>query len=71
MELEIRQRLVNEVDAAKYLGISVASLRLARYQGHRGNRMELPAPLKLGRAIRYDVQDLEAFVRELKTGAGS
>ena len=47
---------LTEVDAAARLGLKVATLRAWRHQG-RG-----PAFVRLGRAIRYLVHDLDAFM---------
>jgi hypothetical protein len=47
---------LTEVDAAARLGLKVATLRAGRHQG-RG-----PAFVRLGRAIRYLVHDLDAFM---------
>lgn len=47
---------IQERDAAKYVGLSRAFLRQARALG-RG-----PAYLKLGRAVRYRVADLDDWL---------
>jgi hypothetical protein len=49
--------VVNERDAAPYIGMSVPFLRAARL-----GRTEGPAFIRIGRAIRYRVQDLDAFI---------
>jgi hypothetical protein len=48
--------LLNEIEAARILGLSVKTLRRWRFSG-RGVRY-----IKLGAAVRYDPQDLAAFV---------
>ena len=45
-----------ERDAARYVGLSIATLRMYRRLG-RG-----PAYLRLGRAIRYPLVDLNAWL---------
>ena len=59
------RRLIDEQSAARYLGVSVASLRLNRYQGHRGRRMRLPKPVRLGRRVLYDIRILDEFIDSL------
>lgn len=49
-------RTLHEPDASRYIGLSRAYLRQARAQG-RG-----PAYLRIGRAVRYRVVDLDAFL---------
>lgn len=49
-------RLVNELDAAAMLGLSVKTLRRWRWEGR-----ELPY-VKLGGAVRYDLADIDAYI---------
>jgi excisionase family DNA binding protein len=49
-------RLLKTKDAAEYLGLSVRTLENWRYQG-RG-----PKCVLMGRTVRYDLQDLDAWV---------
>ena len=49
-------KLVNEKEAAKFLGLSVRTLQAWRLQG-KGPKWK-----KLGRAVRYALPDLEAFL---------
>ncbi|GLS28870.1 hypothetical protein SAMN04488498_101411 [Mesorhizobium albiziae] len=46
--------------AARYLGLSYQWLEIAR---HRGGG---PLFVKLGRAVRYDTQDLDSFMQAQK-----
>jgi predicted DNA-binding transcriptional regulator AlpA len=48
--------LLDETNAARILGLSVKTLRRWRWAG-KG-----PAFRKLGRAVRYALSDLEAFI---------
>lgn len=57
-----RPRLLDERAAAAYIGMSPAYLRMDRYRGHVGGRTPGPAYLRLGRAIRYDTADLDAWL---------
>lgn len=55
-------RLVDEVAAAEILGISRKTL-----QGWRWRRVGV-AWLKIGRLIRYDLRDLEAYIDKQRRG---
>lgn len=59
-----QQRLISEADAARYLGVSRSFLRESRMNGIRKNRSEAPPFIRLGggRAIRYCVEDLDAWI---------
>jgi len=48
--------LVDETEAARILGLSVKTLRRNRWAG------KLPSFVKLGRAVRYDPNDLRSFI---------
>ena len=47
---------IPEPDAARYIGLSRAYLRQARQRGGG------PAYVRIGRAVRYRVNDLDAFL---------
>lgn len=49
---------VDERKAAKFIGVAVQTLRNWRHM-RRG-----PAYLKIGKAVRYRIQDLDAFLNE-------
>ena len=51
-----RVQLIAEKELAERLGISVRTLRQWRYWG-RGPRF-----IKLGKAVRYSVADIEAYI---------
>lgn len=57
-----RPELLDERAAAAYLGMSAAYLRADRYRGHVGGRTPGPAYLRLGRTIRYQREDLDAWL---------
>ncbi len=54
--------LLDERASAKYISMSVAFLRCGRSVGTVGNRTPSPPFLKLGRAVRYDRRDLDAWL---------
>ncbi|MDK2849084.1 MAG: hypothetical protein PWP34_2437 [Desulfuromonadales bacterium] len=55
---------LQEKDAAEYIGMSVHFLRADRLNGHLPNRTPGPPFLKIGRAIRYRVADLDEWLQE-------
>jgi hypothetical protein len=54
----------NTQDAAEYIGMSVMFLRMGRMEGARKNRTPGPAYHKLGKSIRYRIEDLENWLSE-------
>lgn len=55
-------QLVDEREAARRLGVSVAFLRADRCRGVVGGRTPGPPFYRVGKAIRYDVADLESWL---------
>lgn len=62
MQQPIQRRLLTDPEAATYLGVSLSFLRQGRMEGRRANRSAGPPFIKLGKAIRYDLQDLDAWL---------
>jgi hypothetical protein len=58
--------IFNEFEAASYIGMSAAYLRGDRCFGRGG-----PAFLRLGRTIRYDRRDLDAWLAARRVDRGS
>ena len=56
------QNALNEADASRYIGYSRSFLRKDRCEGHRRNRTPGPAYIKIGRAVRYLLSDLDAWL---------
>lgn len=61
-ETSIKPRLLTDPEAATYLGVSLSFLRQGRMEGRRENRSPGPPFIKMGKAIRYDLQDLDAWL---------
>lgn len=60
----MQDRLLNEKEAAEYLGVSVGYLRLSRMNGYVGSGDDDPPPwIKFGRHVRYRRQDLDAWIQ--------
>ena len=54
--------LIDEREAARRLGVSVAFLRADRCRGQVGGRTPGPPWYQIGRAVRYDPADLDAWL---------
>lgn len=61
---------MNEAEAAKHVGMSVAFLRAARLRGTVGNRTVPPPYYKLGRTVRYKRADLDHWLEQRRVVPG-
>ena len=68
MKSELIQRALNETDAARYVGMSLAYLRMARLTGDLKNRTPGPEFLKIGRTVRYLLDDLDLWLEKHRAG---
>ena len=57
MSDEKQKQILKEKEAAPYTGMSRMYLRIARMRG------DGPPYLKIGRAVRYDIRDLDAWLQ--------
>ena len=60
--------VLNEKDAARYICMSRPYLRKCRCEGNVGNRTPGPPYVKLGRAVRYRVADLDEWLLANRRG---
>jgi len=61
--MQVKQRLLNVVDAARYLGIAPKTLR-----NRLGPRAKNPFPVRpkrIGKRVLFDVKALDAFIDSL------
>ena len=58
----IERRLLTTKEAAKYLGLGEGYLRELRMNGDRKNRLSPPPFIRSGRAVRYDIRDLDEWI---------
>lgn len=63
MSAQSSKSVLNEVEASAYIAMSPSFLRQARMNGHRENHTPGPRYLKIGRSVRYLVEDLDAWLR--------
>lgn len=66
-----KPELLNEKQAADYIGMSVAFLRCGRSRGVTGNRTPTPAHLKTGRRVQYARSDLDAWLAARRVDPGA
>ncbi|MGE0483492.1 MAG: helix-turn-helix domain-containing protein [Gammaproteobacteria bacterium] len=59
-------RLLTESEAAYYLKLSRSTLRQQRMQNRPVGRLRLIPFIRIGRNIRYDVRDLDAWITRQK-----
>ena len=62
------KRTLSDLDAAQYLGVSASFLRQARCYGNRPGRTPGPPYVKIGRSVRYLIEDLDRYVESCKQG---
>lgn len=62
----IQPRLINEKDAARYIGMSESFLRKGRMEGKRQGKTPPPPYLRLGRSIKYRLEDLDQWLEARK-----
>lgn len=58
----VTKKMLNEKEAARYIGMSTGFLALARCQGNYGNRTPGPPFYKIGRRVRYHIDDLDNWL---------
>ncbi len=56
--------LIPEQEAAKYCSVSLAFLRRRRSEGNRTGIVPGPPFVKLGKAVRYRLSDLDEWINE-------
>ena len=56
------KKILNEKQAASYIGMSLSYLRNDRCYGTTGGKTPGPVYVKLGRAVRYAQADLDAWL---------
>ena len=62
-------RLLTEQEAAQYLRLSRSTLRQQRMKYRPSENLPLIPFVRVGRNIRYDISDLDAWIVALKVSA--
>ena len=62
----MHQRVLRDPEAAHYIGMSESFLRQSRMDGMRENHTPGPPFVKIGRAVRYLVADLDAWLEKFR-----
>ncbi|MBM3223125.1 MAG: helix-turn-helix domain-containing protein [Candidatus Tectomicrobia bacterium] len=57
---------LRDPEAAEYIGMSESFLRQSRMDGIRENRTPGPPFVKIGRSVRYLVEDLEQWLKQYR-----
>lgn len=60
----IDKRALTDEETARYIGMSESFLRQSRMNGDRLNRTPGPRYIKIGRAVRYLIEDLDDWLEE-------
>lgn len=60
------QRYLTPAQAADYIGASVSYLAKARSEGNRDGHTPGPPYSKIGKVVRYDLEDLDDWIRANK-----
>ena len=63
------KRAISDLEAARYLGVSASLLRKMRCYGNRPGRTPGPPYFKIGRSVRYLIEDLDQYIETSKRGA--
>lgn len=61
----MEKRLLTSKEAANYIGVAESYLRQVRMTGQIGGRIAPPPHIEIGRSIRYDKADLDAWIDSL------
>ena len=59
---QIHPIAIDEKDASRYIGMSIAYLRRSRMEGNHNNQTPAPPFIKIGRSVRYLVSDLDDWL---------
>ena len=60
--MTVVKRALTEQETAQYIGMSRSFLRQSRMEGNRDNRTPAPPFIKIGRAVRYIIEDLDNWL---------
>ena len=58
------KKVLSEIEASRFLGVSRSFLAQARMNGQLKNRTPAPPFVRLGRKVIYLVEDLDNFLKD-------
>lgn len=59
-------RVLSEQEAATYIGMSRSFLAQSRMDGLRANRTPAPPFIRIGRSVRYLLDDLDGWLNQFR-----
>lgn len=59
-------KVLTEIEAAKYIGMSRSFLAQSRMEGNREKRTPAPPFIKIGRSVRYLIDDLDQWLNQFQ-----
>lgn len=62
----LKPKVISELEAATYIGMSRSFLAQSRMDGNRENRTPAPPFIKIGRSVRYLVEDLDSWLYQFQ-----
>ena len=62
MQTDIGKRALTEIETSAYIGMSRSFLRQARMDGNGEARTPAPRFIKIGRSVRYLIEDLDKWL---------
>lgn len=60
------RRALKDKEASKYIGMSESWLRHGRIEGSRLDHIPRPPFIKIGRSVRYLIEDLDAWLEQFQ-----
>ncbi len=60
------KRALSELEAAAYIGMSRSFLAQSRMDGDRENRTPAPPFIKIGRSVRYLLEDINDWLNQFQ-----
>ena len=60
------KRALNDKEASVYIGMSESWLRHGRIEGNRPERIPKPVFIKIGRSVRYLIEDLDHWLEKFQ-----
>lgn len=66
VDMHVVKRALSDPEAAEYIGMSVSFLKQSRSNGNREHRTPAPPFVKVGRAVRYLTDDLDAWLESYR-----